>query len=88
MEARELASKQTGLELSPAMLEGFVSAKVLVEALRIASPKLTRAKIIDALNSMRKFDVGGLEVSYSPTDHSGLDYVDLSIIGNDGRFKR
>jgi branched-chain amino acid transport system substrate-binding protein len=56
--------------------------------LRIASPKLTRTKIIDALNSMRKFDVGGLEVSYSPTDHSGLDYVDLSIIGNDGRFKR
>ncbi|MEY4344906.1 MAG: hypothetical protein RL032_738 [Pseudomonadota bacterium] len=88
VEARELASKQKGLELSPAMLEGFVSAKVLVEALRIASPKVTRTKIIDALNSMRKFDVGGLEVSYSPTDHSGLDYVDLSIIGNDGRFKR
>lgn len=88
MEARELASKQKGLELSPAMLEGYISAKVLVEALRMASPKPTRSKIIDALNSMRKFDVGGLEVSYSPTDHTGLDYVDLSIIGSDGRFKR
>jgi ABC-type branched-subunit amino acid transport system substrate-binding protein len=88
MEARELANKQKGLELSPAMLEGYISAKVLVEALRIASPKPTRTKIIDALNSMRKFDVGGLEVSYSPTDHTGLDYVDLSIIGSDGRFKR
>jgi ABC-type branched-subunit amino acid transport system substrate-binding protein len=87
-EARELANKQKGVELSPAMLEGFVSAKVLVEALRLASPKPTRTKIIDALNGMRKFDVGGLEVSYSPTDHTGLDYVDLSIIGNDGRFKR
>jgi hypothetical protein len=61
---------------------------VLVEALRIASPKPTRTKIIDALNGLRKFDVGGLEVSYSPSDHTGLDYVDLSIIGNDGRFKR
>lgn len=88
MEARELASKQKGLELSPAMLEGYISAKVLVEALRIASPKPTRTKIIDALNGLRKFDVGGLEVSYSPSDHTGLDYVDLSIIGNDGRFKR
>jgi ABC-type branched-subunit amino acid transport system substrate-binding protein len=87
IEARELAAKK-GLELSPAVLEGYVSAKVLVEALRVASPKPTRAKVMDALNNMRKFDVGGLEISYSPTDHTGLDFADLSIIGSDGRFKR
>ena len=41
-----------------------------------------------ALEGFRKVDLGGLELSYSPTDHSGLDYVDLSIIGADGRFRR
>jgi branched-chain amino acid transport system substrate-binding protein len=36
----------------------------------------------------RRFDLGGLEVSYGPGDHSGLDFADLSIIGSDGRFRR
>lgn len=87
-EANELARLRKGLELSPAVLEGFASAKVLVEALKRASPKPTREKIINALESMRKFDLGGLEVNYSPSDHTGLDFADLSIIGADGRFKR
>ena len=30
----------------------------------------------------------GLEVSYSPEDHTGLGFADLSIIGSDGKFKR
>ncbi|MES2785884.1 MAG: ABC transporter substrate-binding protein [Pseudomonadota bacterium] len=86
-EAAALA-KAKGTELSPAMLEGFAAAKILVEGLRKAGPKPTRAKLITALESIRKFDLGGMEVSYSPEDHSGLDFADLSIIGQDGRFRR
>jgi hypothetical protein len=41
-----------------------------------------------ALDGMSKVDIGGLEISYSPTDHTGLDFVDLSIIGADGKFRR
>ena len=64
------------------------SAKVLVEALRRAGPKPTRAKVLAALESIRNLDLGGgLEVSYSPQDHSGIDFADLSII-SDGKFKR
>ena len=37
---------------------------------------------------MSTFDLGGLELGYSPTDHTGLHYVELSIIGSDGRFMR
>jgi len=32
--------------------------------------------------------LGGTSVSYSATDHTGLDYVDLSYIGGDGTFRR
>jgi branched-chain amino acid transport system substrate-binding protein len=87
-EALTLAKAKGMTEVSPAMLEGFASAKVLVEALRHASPKPTREKVLAALEKMNKFDLGGLEVSYSPTDHTGLDFADLSIIGSDGKFKR
>ena len=87
-EALTLARAKGQNEVSPAMLEGFASAKVLVEALRRTGPKPTREKVVNALESMHKFDLGGLEVSYSPSDHTGLDFADLSIIGSDGRFRR
>lgn len=88
-EAQALAKK--GLpdgELSAAMLEGYASAKVLVEGLRRAGPRPTRATLQAALEGLRRFDLGGLEVGYSPTDHSGLDFADLSIVGADGKFRR
>ena len=74
-------------ELTPQVMEGFASAKVLVEALRRAGPNPTRERIIDALNRMDKYDLGGLSLGYSPTDHTGLDYVDLAIIDRNGRFQ-
>jgi branched-chain amino acid transport system substrate-binding protein len=87
-EAQELARTKGSIELSPAMLEGFAAAKVLVEGLRRAGAKPSREKIQSALEGIRKLDIGGLEVSYGPEDHTGLDFADLSIIGTDGRFKR
>ena len=87
-EAHDLAVAK-GLEgVSPAMLEGFAAAKVLVAALKRAGPSPTRAKVQQALEGMNKVDIGGLEISYSATDHTGLDFVDLSIIGTDGKFRR
>jgi branched-chain amino acid transport system substrate-binding protein len=81
-------AKEKNLELSPAMLEGYAAAKVLVEGLRRAGPNPTRAKVVAALETLNKFDIGGLEVSFSANDHTGLDFADLSIIGSDGKFKR
>jgi branched-chain amino acid transport system substrate-binding protein len=86
-EASDMAKAKGDIELSPALLEGFVATKVLVEALRRAGPKPTRAKLIAVLNDFRYDAGGGLEVAYSPQDHTGIDYVDLSIISG-GRFKR
>jgi ABC-type branched-subunit amino acid transport system substrate-binding protein len=87
-EAMELAKAKGMTGVSPAMLEGYSAAKVLVEGLRRAGPKVTPSSLRDALESLQKFDLGGLDVSYSATDHSGLDFADLSIIGADGKFKR
>ncbi len=87
-EASDMARAKGGLEVTPAMLEGFAAAKVLVEALRRAGPKPTRERIQAALETFNKFDIGGLEVSFSTQDHTGLDFADLSIITADGRFRR
>ena len=76
--------------ITPALLEGFASAKVLVEGLRraAAAGNITPVGLQRALEGMQRVDIGGLEVSYSPSDHTGLDYADLSIIDAEGRFKR
>ncbi|MEO8807650.1 MAG: ABC transporter substrate-binding protein [Burkholderiaceae bacterium] len=86
-EASDLA-KAKGFELTPAALEGFASAKVLVEGLRRAGKDTTRAGLKKALETFNRVNIGGLELSYSPTNHTGLDYADLSIIGTDGKFRR
>jgi branched-chain amino acid transport system substrate-binding protein len=87
-EAHDLALAKGMEGVSPAMLEGFAAAKVLVAALKRAGATPTRLKLQQALDGMSRFDLGGLEVGYSPTDHTGLDFVDLSIIGPDGKFRR
>jgi branched-chain amino acid transport system substrate-binding protein len=72
--------------MSHMALEGFAGAKVLVEGLRRAGRNPTRASFVTALESLREFDLGGLKVTFGPSDHSGLDYVEASIVNRSGTF--
>jgi branched-chain amino acid transport system substrate-binding protein len=87
-EAHDLLKARGGGDVTPAMLEGFSAAKVLVEGLRRAGRDPSRSGLQRALDSMQKVDIGGLEVSYSASDHTGLVYSELSIVGVDGKFRR
>lgn len=87
-DAMKLAQAKGIATLSPAHLEGFAAARVLVEALRRAGERPTREKIRTALETLRKFDIGGLQITFTPESHTGLNFADLSIIGADGRFRR
>ncbi|MBL8472781.1 MAG: ABC transporter substrate-binding protein [Rhodocyclaceae bacterium] len=86
-EAQALAQK-AGKEMSPAMLEGYVAAKVMAEALRRAGAKVTRDSVVEALAGMKSFDMGGVSISYGPDDHGGLDMVEMSVVGAGGKFTR
>ena len=68
-------------------LEAYLGAKVMVEALRRAGPKLTRDNFMQALDGMGSFDTGGYVVGFGPKDHNGSSFVELTIIGKDGAFK-
>jgi branched-chain amino acid transport system substrate-binding protein len=84
----KVAAAATGATMSYAAMEGFVAAKVLVEGLQRAGRKLTREGLVRALESIRQQDLGGLMVSYSPADHTGSEFVELTMIGKDGNFIR
>lgn len=87
-QALDLASVKGHRAVTPAMLEGFAGAKVLVEGLLRAGPKPSGKQLRDALEGMRRIDIGGLDLGYSADDHTGLEYTDLSIIGATGAFER
>lgn len=87
-EAVKLAKAKGLPGVSPAMLEGFAAAKVLVEGLRRAGANPSGAKLRDALEGLNNFDLGGLKLNYSSSSHTGLDFADLSIIDASGRFRR
>ncbi len=68
-------------------LEGYIAAKILIEGLKRAGKNPTRESLVDGLASMGKIDLGGFTVSYSPTNHNGSSFVDLTIISRAGTFK-
>ncbi|CAM3273458.1 ABC transporter substrate-binding protein [Cupriavidus taiwanensis] len=86
-EYRSLA-KQQGVETSNAGMEGFMSAKVLVEGLRRAGPDLTRERLVAALEGMRDYDLGGILISYSAARHTGSSFVEMSIVSSTGKLIR
>lgn len=86
-EYQQLSAKAGHTDYNFSAIEGFLVAKVVVEGLRRAGRDLTREKFIDALEKL-DVDLGGFYVTYSPKVHTGSKFVDLTIIGRDGKFLR
>jgi branched-chain amino acid transport system substrate-binding protein len=69
-------------------LEGYISARVLVEGLKRAGKSPTRESLVEGLESMGTTDVGGFRVSFGNADHSASDFVDLTVVTKGGKFRR
>ena len=85
----QAAAKKAGFaDYNFSAMEGFLTAKVLVEGLRRTGRNLNRETFVDAMEKMNDVDLGGFFVSYSPKSHTGSKFVDLTIIGREGKFLR
>jgi branched-chain amino acid transport system substrate-binding protein len=73
-------------EPSYTSLEGFVAAKIMVEALKRGGDA-SRDALVKALESMRNYDVGGLNISFSPDNHNASKFVELTVLGRDGKVR-
>lgn len=65
-------------------MEGYLTARVLVEGLQYAGKTPTREGLINALESFKEMNFGGFTISYSNKDHMGSNFTDLSIIARGG----
>ncbi len=82
-----LAARAPGVKPTFNEVEGFLAAKAFVEGLRRAGRELTREKFIDALETMREVDLGAFPLTFTPNNHNGSKFVELTvIIGGSGNF--
>ena len=84
----DLAKRAGNVDVNFSSLEGFIAAKVLVEGLRRAGRDLTRERFVASMEGMNNVDLGGFNVGFSATNHNASRYVDLSMIGREGKFLR
>jgi len=74
--------------VSYAMMEGYIAAKVIVEAVRRQGARPTREGMVTALDSMDNFNLGGYVVGFKPGMRSGSKFVELSIISGAGKIRQ
>lgn len=84
------AWKALNVEQAPShtALEGYVNARAFTEALRRAGRNPSRAAFVDAVWKLRRLDLGGLELNFTEPGVSASKFVELTIIGREGRFMR
>ena len=68
-------------------MEGYLSARIMTEALKRAGHNPTRESLVGAFESMR-LDFGGFKVGFTPSSRTGSEFVDLTMISRDGKFIR
>jgi ABC-type branched-subunit amino acid transport system substrate-binding protein len=68
------------------MLEGYIAARVYVEALRRVARDPTRAKLKKSIETLGDLDVGGFRVHFA-NDRVASKLVELSLIDSQGRVR-
>lgn len=69
-------------------MEGYVYARVLVEAIRRTNGPLTSESLTETLQGEKGFDLGGYAVNFGPNTRTGSQLVELTIISKGGKFMR
>jgi branched-chain amino acid transport system substrate-binding protein len=80
-----LATHAKAASVSYYGLEGYINAKLVVAALERAGPAPSREKLMAALRSA-PFNLEGYRVNFPQGSNSGSSYVEISVVGANGRI--
>lgn len=71
---------------APFQFEGYVSSRILVEAMRRVKGEISPESVAKALRAMGELDVGGYRVDFSKGNVGG-QYVDIAVMDQDGKLR-
>ncbi len=77
-----------GAAITYAVFEEYIGARLLTEALQRAGKNPSPAKVAQTLASLGKVDLGGFIVEYSGNNRAGSRFVEVTVIGPEGRLLR
>lgn len=77
-----------GVPVSYNAYGGYLGARFLIEALRRASPRITPDNIIQSIQDLRNWSLGGNLLNFGPGQHHGNAWAEITIVNADGRFVR
>ena len=84
--AREFRADMVAAGAKPSYgaMEGYITARVAVEGLRRCGDKLSREHYREELDHLGTYDMHGYKVTYSPTDHTGSSFVEITLVDRTG----
>jgi branched-chain amino acid transport system substrate-binding protein len=69
-------------------LEGYVAGSLLLEGLKRAGRQLDTEKLVEALETVRDFDLGlGAPINFGPTEHQGSHKIWGTQLNENGRYQ-
>jgi Periplasmic binding protein len=69
-------------------LEGFISANILIEAIKRTGPQLDTEKLIDVLENMRNLDLGlGVPLNFGRAEHQASHKIWGTAIDENGKYQ-
>ena len=71
-----------------AVFEEYIGARLLTEALQRAGKNPSSAKVAQSLQSLGRVDLGGFILDFSPNNRTGSRFVEVTVIGGEGRLLR
>lgn len=77
-----------GVPINYSTYGGYLGAQFLIEALRRAGTKVTTGAIIQGIEGMREWSLGGSLLRFGPGRHHGSTWAEITIVDGDGRFRR
>lgn len=72
--------------ISYTVFEEYIGAKILTEAIKRAGKDPSPDRVLQALQSLGKYDVGGFTVDFSRDNRIGSRFVEITVIGGEGRL--
>lgn len=84
--AKALEASGIKVAMNTTHLEACLGAKILVEGIRRAKSPVNAKNVLEALNSLGSYDLGGFKVNFSSGNHHGSQFVELARVTREGKL--
>lgn len=75
-----------GVKSSPLNFEVYLNVRLALEAIKMAGPNPTADKVTQSLKSMHNYHLSGYPLDFSDTNRRGSSYLDIAVVGRNGRL--